>query len=414
MPASLKVYWEQRLVGELTQAEGKLAFRYDDDYRAVPDQLPLSRMLPLRGEWFDHKATEAFFANLLPEGSIRRQVARQLGISAENTFSILEAIGGDCAGAVSVLPPEERPGERGRYRAISPEDLARELDTLPTHPFLAGEEGVRLSLAGAQNKLPVFIEDGAYHIPEGNLPSSHILKTAIELLEDTVTNEAFCMNLARQVGLPAPEARVVEIAGKRVYQVERYDRHKGGDGSTARLHQEDFCQALGVPPELKYEKEGGAGFADCFDLVGAWSIEPALDRLNLLRWALFNFLIGNADAHAKNLSFLYQASGVRLAPFYDLLSTAVYPRVNNKFAMKMGGQKDPRYLMADDLDRFAKEAGVGLRAVKGELKRLCEKVSAETGPLAESYRATWNNPPIVQEILQVVEQRVRKGRTLST
>lgn len=413
MPASLKVYWERRLVGELTQAEGKLAFRYDDEYRAVPGLLPLSRMLPLGGEWFDHEASEAFFANLLPEGSIRRQLARQLGISAENTFSILEAIGGDCAGAVSILPPEECPGGRGRYRAISPEDLARELDTLPAHPFLAGE-GVRLSLAGAQNKLPIFIENGAYHIPEGNLPSSHILKTAIELLEDTVTNEAFCMNLARQVGLPAPEARVVEMAGKRVYLVERYDRRKGADGGTGRLHQEDFCQALGVPPEVKYEKEGGPGFADCFGLVGTWSVEPVLDSLSLLRWALFNFLIGNADAHAKNLSFLYQAGGVRLAPFYDLLSTAVYPRVNNKFAMKMGGKKDPRYLMADDLARFAKEAGVGLRAVKGELKGLCEKVSAEIGPLAESYRATWNNPPIIQEILNVIEQRVRKGRTLSS
>ncbi|WP_224958384.1 type II toxin-antitoxin system HipA family toxin [Geomonas subterranea] len=414
MLARLKVYWEHRLVGELTLEEGRLAFRYDDEYRAVPGALPLSCRLPLGDERFDHKATEAFFANLLPEGAIRRQIARQLGISAENTFSILEAIGGDCAGAVSVLPPEDHPGERGRYRVISPEDLARELDTLPAHPFLAGEEGVRLSLAGAQNKLPIFIEEGTYHIPEGNLPSSHILKTAIEQLEDTVTNEAFCMNLARQVGLPAPEAKVVEIARKRVYLVERYDRHKGTDGGTARLHQEDFCQALGVPPELKYEKEGGPGFADCFALVGAWSVEPVLDSLNLLRWALFNFLIGNADAHAKNLSFLYLTGGVRLAPFYDLLSTAVYPRVNNKFAMKMGGQKDPRYLMADDLARFAKEAGVGLRAVKGELKELCEKLSTESKALAESYRATWNNPPIVQEILHVIEQRVRKGRTLSS
>ncbi len=414
MAASLKVYWEHRLVGELVFEEGRLTFRYDDEYRAAPGALPLSRMLPLGEEWFGHKATEAFFANLLPEGAIRRQVARQLGISAENTFSILEAIGGDCAGAVSVLPPDERPGKRGRYRVISPEDLARELDTLPAHPFLAGEEGVRLSLAGAQNKLPVYIENDAYYIPEGNLPSSHILKTPIEQLEDTVTNEAFCMNLARLVGLPVPEARVVEIGGKRVYLVERYDRHKGTDGGTARLHQEDFCQALGVPPELKYEKEGGPGFADCFGLVGAWSVEPVLDSLNLLRWALFNFLIGNADAHAKNLSFLYQTGGVRLAPFYDLLSTAVYPRVNNKFAMKMGGQKDPRYLMADDLASFAKEAGVGLRAVKSELKGLCEKVSTESETLAEGYRAAWNNPPIVQEILQVIGQRVRKGRTLSS
>jgi serine/threonine-protein kinase HipA len=414
MPASLNVYWERRLVGELHQEEGRLAFRYDEAYRIAPGALPLSRRLPLGGEWFDHKATEAFFGNLLPEGGIRRQVARQLGISPENTFSLLEAIGGDCAGAVSVLPSDGHPVETGHYRAISPEDLARELDELPAHPFLVGEEGVRLSLAGAQNKLPVFIEKDAYYIPGRNLPSSHILKTAIVQLEDTVTNEAFCMNLARQVGLPVPDARVVDIAGKRVYLVERYDRNKAADGSTGRLHQEDFCQALGVPPELKYEKEGGPGFADCFALVDAWSVEPVLDSLSLLRWSLFNFLIGNADAHAKNLSFLYQTGGVRLAPFYDLLSTAVYERVNNKFAMKMGGQKDPRYLMGDDLARFATEAGVGLRAVKGELKELCGKVTDEIEPLAESYRATWNNPPIVTDILQVVQQRVRKGRTLAS
>lgn len=412
MQAPLKVYWERKLVGELRLEEGRLAFRYDDAYRAASGALPLSRRLLLGGEWFGHDAAEAFFANLLPEGAIRRQVARQLGISAENTYALLEAIGGDCAGAVSVLPPDELPGERGHYRAISQEELARDLDALPVHPFLAGEEGVRLSLAGAQNKLPVFIENDNYYIPEGNLPSSHILKTAIEHLEDTVTNEAFCMNLARRVGLPVPEAGVVEIAGKRVYLVERYDRNRGADGGTVRLHQEDFCQALGIPPELKYEKEGGPGFTDCFTLVGGWSVEPALDSLSLLRWALFNFLIGNADAHAKNLSFLYQRNGVRLAPFYDLLSTAVYERVNNKFAMKMGGQKDPRYLMADDLARFAVEAGVGLRAVKGELKELCGKMSDEIGPLAESYRAAWNNPPVIQDILRVVEQRVHKATTL--
>jgi len=414
MPRTLKIYWERRLVGELIQEEGRLAFRYDEDYRSLAGVLPLSRRLPLGDEGFGHEATEAFFANLLPEGAIRRQVARQFGVSAENTFSLLEAIGGDCAGAVSVLAPGDRPGADGNYRPISAEDLARELDSLPAHPFLAGEEGVRLSLAGAQNKLPVFIENGAYYIPEGNLPSSHILKTAIERLEDTVTNEAFCMNLAQRVGLPAPEARVVEIAGKRVYLVERYDRHKASGGSTERLHQEDFCQALGIPPELKYEKEGGPGFADCFSLVGAWSVEPVLDSLSLLRWAFFNFMIGNADAHAKNLSFLYRAGGVRLAPFYDLLSTAVYERVNNKFAMKMGGQKDPRYLMADDLARFAKEAGVGLRAVKGQLKELCEKITEHITPLAQTYRATCGNPPIVEEILRVVDRRIRKARTLAS
>lgn len=414
MRRTLQVYWERRLVGELTQEDGTLTFSYDGDYRYSPGAQPLSRQLPLTKSEFPNAAASAFFSNLLPEGGIRRRVARQLGVSAENTFALLEGIGGDCAGAVSVLRPGEVPLQSGRYRPISTDELGRELASLPSHPFLAGEEGVRLSLAGAQNKLPLFVDQDAYFIPEGNLPSSHILKIAIDKLEDTVTNEAFCMTLARQVGLVVPEARVVDIAGEKVYLVERYDRVRTTSGSVERLHQEDFCQALGVFPELKYEQEGGPGFAQCFSLVGAWSVEPILDTLSLLRWALFNFLIGNADSHAKNLSFLYHAGSVRLAPFYDLLSTAVYERVNNKFAMKMGGQNDPRYLMPKDLAAFAKEVGIGLRTVKAQLAELCQKVTDEIAPLAQTYRDRYQDPPVVADILRVVEQRIRKARTLAS
>ena len=412
MRRTLQVYLERRLVGELTQDGGKLSFHYDHEYRLLPDVLPLSRHLPLGEREFDANEAGAFFANLLPEGEIRRQVARQLGVSAENTFALLEGIGGDCAGAVSVLRPGDLPGDTGRYRPISQEELASQLASLPAHPFLAGDEGVRLSLAGAQNKLPLFFENGAFFIPEGNRSSSHILKTAIERLEDTVVNEAFCMNLADRVGLPVPVAQVIDIAGEQVYMVERYDRVQVAPGTIGRLHQEDFCQALGVPPELKYEQEGGPGFAECFRLVEEWSVEPILDTLSLLRWALFNFLIGNADAHAKNLSFLYRAGTVRLAPFYDLLSTAVYERVNNKFAMKMGGQKDPRYLMANHLAKFAADAGIGPRVVRAQLLELCNKVAGEVVPLAQVYRETQRQPAIIEAIVRVVDERIRKARAL--
>lgn len=404
MPRSLHVCWNSSLVGELTQDGARLSFRYDEVYRSTHGALPLSRHLPLGDLVFDDSATRAFFANLLPEGDIRRQVARQLGVSAENVFALLEGIGGDCAGAVSILHHDDIRGATGHYRPISLESLALELANLPAHPFLAGDEGVRLSLAGAQNKLPLYVEDGNYFVPEGNHASSHILKTAIPQLENTVVNEAFCMNLAQKVGMPVPVAQVVEIGGQQVYMVERYDRKRIAHGEIERLHQEDFCQALGIIPEMKYEQEGGPGFVDCFRLVEEWSDEPILDSLSLLKWALFNFLIGNADSHAKNLSFLYAGGMVRLAPFYDLLSTAVYERVSNKFAMKMGGQKDPRYLMATHLDRFAAEAGIEFRTVRAQLLELCGKMQVEIGPLAESYReadrrptsltrlsASWNN-----------------------
>lgn len=412
MPRTLHVYWNSRLVGELTQDGARLSFLYDESYRSLRAALPLSRHLPLRNAAFDDSATRAFFANLLPEGDIRRQVARQLGVSEENIFAILEGIGGDCAGAVSILRPDDIRGSSGHYRPILPEVLARELTTLPAHPFLAGEEGVRLSLAGAQNKLPLYVENGEFLIPEGNRASSHILKTAIPQLENTVVNEAFCMNLAQKVGMPVPVAQVVEIGGQQVYMIERYDRKRIAPGEIERLHQEDFCQALGVIPEMKYEQEGGPGFQACFKLIEEWSDEPILDTLSLLKWALFNFLIGNADSHAKNLSFLYAGGTVRLAPFYDLLSTAVYARVSNKFAMKMGGQKDPRYLMATHLASFAAEAGIELRTVKTQLLELCGKVERAIVPLAESYRETYEHPIIVEDIIRVVEQRLRKAHSL--
>ena len=326
---------------------------------------------------FGDPIARAFFANLLPEGEIKRQVARQLGVSVENVFALLEGIGGDCAGAISLLPPGEPPGP-GHYRPISPEDLARELTTLPAHPLLAG----------AQNKLPLYLEEGRFCVPEVNAPSSHILKTAIERLENTVVNEAFCMNLAQRAGLPVPRVEVVDIAGQQVYLIKRYDRVRLSSGVVERLHQEDSCQALGVTPEMKYEQEGGPGFASCFRLVQEWSAEPILDALNLLRWALFNLLIGNADAHAKNLSFLYRAGTLRLAPFYDLLSCAVYRGLNNRFAMKMGGQKDLRYLTTGHLLGFASEAGIGQRVVRAQQLELCHRLSAEVSALADSFRGT--------------------------
>jgi serine/threonine-protein kinase HipA len=410
MAETLRVYWNSNLIGLLTREKTELSFHYEGGYRSSPGALPLSRHLPLREEAFNTKDTLAFFANLLPEGEIRQKIARRLGVSRENVFALLAALGGDCAGAVSVFSPEMQPGTCGHYRPISRKELAKELEDLPAHPFLAGEEGVRLSLAGAQNKLPIFYEGNEFFIPEGNYPSSHIIKPAIRDLEDTVTNEAFCMNLAREVGLPVPPVQVIQIDGQRVYMVERYDRIPSTEVIMERMHQEDFCQALGIPPEMKYEVEGGPGFHDCFSLVEEWSDEPILDSLLLVNWALFNFLIGNADAHGKNLSFLYGEATIRLAPFYDLLSTAVYPRVNNKFAMKMGDQRDPRYFGPSHLARFAKEIGVEPRTVKAQLKEMTRHLEYSVGPVAVKHQEASEGSKIVEKILLVIDQRMRRAK----
>jgi len=409
----LNVYLNRYLVGQLTHTTGLLSFSYEPDYLNMPKALPLSRHLPLTGSTaFDDAASRAFFENLLPEANVRTQVARTLGISPENIFGLLSELGGDCAGAVRLLPDGTDPHKTGHYRLISAEELAAELANLPNHPFLADEEGVRLSLAGAQNKLPIRYDGTDFYIPEGEAASTHILKTPIDRLENTVVNEAFCMNLADRVGLNVPYARVINIGVDLVYLVERYDRRQTQDGMM-RLHQEDFCQALGVESIFKYEKEGGPGFTSCFDILRDWSDEPLVDVAELLRWALFNFMIGNADAHGKNISFLYADGLVRLTPFYDLISTAVYERqVNNKFAMRMGGQNDPRYLSVDNLSKFAADIDVGLRGVKRELAGLVEKVEAIAPGLVDEYHQQFDQPVIVGRIERVLTQRLNKAKVI--
>jgi serine/threonine-protein kinase HipA len=412
MTNQLTVYLNTAKAGILTRDGRRLTFSYSADYLTLPSASPISRLLPLASTVYGDEATRAFFSNLLPEGAVLTQVARQVGISQENVFGLLEAIGGDCAGAISVSASDSLPELTGRYRPVAEQELSDELDKLPSHPFLAGEAGVRLSLAGAQNKLPVFFDGSSYYIPEGSSPSSHILKTAIAQLDNTVINETFCMTLAARIGLPVPAAQVVTIGGKQVFMVERYDRKQSTSGNIVRLHQEDFCQALGIPPELKYEKEGGTGFSDCFRLVEEWSDEPLPDAGNLLNWAIFNFIIGNADAHGKNLSFLYTEGPVRVAPFYDLISTEVYRRLNNKFAMKMGGHSDACYLPQDTLGNFAVEIGIDIRTVRTAFIRLMDSIETKSPQLSDEYRDRFGPLVILGNIAKVISYRIAKGRAL--
>ncbi len=412
MANQLTVYFNTTNVGILAREGRQLTFSYSADYLVLPGATPISRLLPIASTIYGDEATRAFFSNLLPEGAVLTQVAHQLGISKDNIFGLLEAIGGDCAGAISVCVSGNLPGPAGGYRLIAEQELSDELDKLPSHPFLAGEEGVRLSLAGAQNKLPVFFDGSDYYIPEGSKASSHILKTAIAQLDSTVINETFCMTLAARVGLPVPAAHVVTIGGAPVFMVERYDRKPSASGEIVRLHQEDFCQALGIPPELKYEKEGGPGLRDCFRLVEEWSDEPLLDASNLLNWTIFNFIIGNADAHGKNLSFLYNGGLVRVAPFYDLISTATYRRLNSKFAMKMGGKSDARYLPQNTLGDFAGEIGIDIRTVRAAFVMLMDTIETKSAQLAEEYRGRFGDLVILGDIARVISYRIAKGRAL--
>ena len=376
MTAALLVRIDDAVVGRLWLDERKrFCFQYDKEW-LEHSKIPLSLSLPLRTDPYLDDKSHPFFANLLPEEKIRAVIARNLGVSVNNDYGLLERIGGDCAGAVSLYQESASlQREHGRYRQLSPDELAAIIRELPQRPLLAGEKGIRLSLAGAQKKLPVFYDDEHFHLGYGALPSNYIIKPAIEDLDGTVENEAFCMALAKEVGLDVPRSFIHQHEETRVFVVKRYDRVVRAD-ETRRLHQEDFCQALGITPEFKYETEGGPSLVACFNLLRNSSIRSGKDVLSLLNWVIFNYLIGNSDAHGKNISLLLLPEGPMLAPFYDLLSTRIYAHYGlaEGLAMKIGGENDPGAIQKRHWELFAEEVGIKPRLVLTRVTELAKRI----------------------------------------
>jgi serine/threonine-protein kinase HipA len=366
------------VVGRLWLDENKrFCFQYDPHW-LEQSRIPLSLSLLLRQEPFLDDESHAFFANLLPEQKIREVIARNLQLSLHNDFGLLERIGGDCAGAVSLYPENANmQREPGRYRELSPDELDAIIRELPQRPLLAGEKGIRLSLAGAQKKLPVFYDEEHFYLGYGAFPSNYIIKPAIDNLDSTVENEAFCMALASEIGLDVPRTFIHQHEETRVLVVKRFDRAAVTDG-TKRLHQEDFCQALRTLPEYKYEAEGGPSLAACFELVRNVSIRSGKDVVSLLNWVIFNYLIGNSDAHGKNISLLLLPEGPMLAPFYDLLSTRIYAHYGlaEGLAMKIGGESEPETIRRQHWELFAAEVGIKPRLVLTRVAEIAQRIQA--------------------------------------
>ncbi len=392
MTCTLDIWWDGRLVGQLTQDKhGELGFAYARAWLDDEAAQPLSASLPKRTEPFSRRECRPFFGGLLPEESQRDAAAQALGVSRANDFALLDRLGGDVAGALQLLPPGELPATLApdqRPTRLDEAGLIRVLDALPVRPLLAGEEGLRLSLAGAQSKVPVVLVNGAVALPAPGQPTTHILKPPISRFTATTENEAFVMHLAAAIGLDvAPvEARIVQ--DRKFLLVQRYDRAIGADGIVRRIHQEDFCQALGVPPETKYASEGGPTFKDCFALLRRVAARPAVDVLKLLDAVIFNVIAGNADAHGKNFSILYDADGPRLAPLYDLLATVAYPDLSPKFAMKIGKRATLAELDAKGRAAFAADVGIGVPLTRRRIveisKAVLEKATVAAAELSRS------------------------------
>jgi serine/threonine-protein kinase HipA len=420
MARTLDVYLHRELVGHLIQDDGgQMVFDYAESWLEKPHATPLSHSLPLRRERFKRKECRGYFAGVLPEESKREIIARNLGISKRNDYAMLERIGGECAGAVTFIPAGEAlPVLDDHYRALTSPELAGILRELPRRPLLAGEIGIRLSLAGAQDKIAVRVEGDAISLPLGGAPSTHILKPAVERFAGVVFNEAFCMRLAIAVGLPAAKTEIRRVEDVEYLLVERYDRmHRQSPGGVAlleRLHQEDFCQALGIVSENKYQKEGGPSLKQCFALLREVSSAPVIDLARLLDAVVFNFLVGNNDAHGKNFSLLYRYAGTasletRLAPLYDVVSTYYYPELTRDMAMKIGGEYFSDRVSIANFEQLAEDAGLAKPLVRSRVPELAEVVLSNLDKTGIEHPVAGALADQIRERCDAFRNRIRNG-----
>ena len=342
----LNVFLFNTLAGYLfSTADRGVVFAYDENY-VNNNGMPLSLSLPLQKEEFSQKKCMPYFSGLLPEGSIRNRISEYLHISESSTIKFLQALGGECSGTVSFYNSEEETNfpenkwhlSEENYIPFSMDKLNSFIKESKNKPMLLGSKDLRLSLAGAQEKISLAYFNDTWHLPKNGAPSTHILKpTRRGELSTMAQNEFFCMNLAEKLNLPVPKTQILELDDLSVFVCQRYDRKFDSEKpSIQRIHQEDFCQALGIMNDIKYQADGGPSFKDCFNLIQQ-KFSNKIEQINIfLKSILFNYLIGNCDSHGKNFSLIYENSEIKLSPLYDLVSTTVYPSLTTKMAMKLG------------------------------------------------------------------------------
>jgi serine/threonine-protein kinase HipA len=399
MNRKLNVYLCGKKIGELFEDDLlQLTFQYDNDAS------PLSVRLPVRAESYPHVITYPFFENLTPEGEIFEILTKD-HVSGNNVFSILNKFGGDCAGAVALY--ETTPDNSDtRISEISSRKIAQIIDKLPQDPLLTSiENPPRLSLAGVQSKFAVYKSDGKYYRSSDVNPTTHIIKITNKRFPDLLKNELFCMKLAKVILSNVPEIELFEAEGRQYLEITRYDRYIN-NRVVQRIHQEDFCQALGIVSGKKYQTGGGAKLKNCYRVINEFSENRLSDIICFTEWIIFNYLIGNTDAHAKNLSLLHSGSGVKLAPFYDLLSTEVYPEsiIDHEMAMLINGKGKYSSLRPKDFialfENLEQNATNMMKTIKDKF--------ADIAPIAEKLRENMPEPdmPIYNKIIGVIKKRV--------
>lgn len=338
---------------------------------------PLSITLPLQADPHPPELVYPWFLNLLPEGQALQTVGAILKLDELDVLAMVREMGGDLPGALSVRSADQ--SAKPRYHLLTDSALADAIRRLPERPLLVGENGVHMSLAGAQHKLAVAkYRDGAIGLALDGAPSTHILKPESPNFHASVENEAFCLKLAAAANLPAAKASIHVVENIKFLLVERYDRARAGR-AIQRLHQEDLCQATGYLPYQKYEwnaaiKQHGPGIWTCLTVLGR-TAKPAANKLAFIDYLIFNMLVGNVDAHAKNYSIIYRPRGEQaMSPLYDVMNGDIYENVTRNMAMKIAGKQRGDHIYGRHWDRLAKENGFSSRGLRKRVERISSAV----------------------------------------
>ena len=372
LDVEIEMMGRQKEVGSITgDSEFTAVFAYSEDYMNSRDAKPISISLPLRKEAYGPEQTRNFFEGLLPEGFLRRTVAKNNRVDADDYLSLLGMLGSECLGAIT-LKGDDYQWFEPSYRRLDADlmyDLAAEGATKSADLVVESH----LSLTGASGKIGVYRDDsGDWYLPIGNAPSTHILKQSHIRYDFIVQNEQLALMTAEAMGIETPRTIIInnkkaEVEDEVLLATERYDRTMEGSIKSLsgmpcplRLHQEDFGQALGISAASKYERQGEHHMRDMFRILRSHSASPIDDQIKLWDIIIFHYLIGNTDGHIKNFSLLYDSklNSKRLAPAYDIVSTIVYDTHSSEMAFSIGGVSEWSELGRIAFERAAKECGL--------------------------------------------------------
>lgn len=408
----LFVYFENQKVGTLNRNEDLVySFSYEESWRTSINSFPLSLAMPLEQKDFQNKVTLSFFENLLPEGYLRKTLENNHHI--KGTFEFLEHFGQDCAGAFVISK-----NDNIRVSATEPPELVEvSLETIynaitnrkSVADVIAAMDPGYLSLAGAQDKFPAIYRNGKFYLPTQGTPTTHIIKTPIlrEGIKESVYNEYYCMQLAQAIGFNVPKCEIL-TGPHPLFIIERYDRIKNKD-KINRIHQQDFCQAQGIPSDFKYEAKGGPTIQQNYELilksVAAKQRLPNIE--SFLDWLCFNLLIGNNDSHSKNISLLYREGKNELAPFYDLVCTAIYSTLKKDFAFAIGDRTEFSQIGLNQFTLLETQLKIKPRTFHARMNSLISSIQDQKDEVAKQVAGEFPEAKITGRISELIERRIK-------